>query len=380
MPENPQEFAKALREWSRWKHEILDKYLKPFTGKLQGFQTIMYVDGFAGPGMYKDGKKGSALRAAILAKIIDTNQTYKLHCINVELDDGVFDLLIKNTQQFSDYISYYKGKFSEHINSIIDEIADQPALFFIDPFGFSDVEWNTLLPVFERKSTQHKYTVTEALIRFDAPYVSRYAGCIGKTDSISRNNVRILLDLYGLSSEEEWLNLISQTGNDYEGLASAYQFRLKEHFDYVLRVPIRSENDLLKYYLIFATRHKGAVSAMNNVVYKVEDMRANVLDRFDGGNIMLPGMDDYDVLSELETLKKIVKQLLPLGKTIDRDALITRVATHENYFGAFSTSHFTAVLGGRARLTIPKEFTSLKDDLRLKGTPGKAKTLITRIR
>ena len=50
------------------KHEILKKYLTPWTQILaSGFDRIHYFDGFAGRGRYEDGEPGSpvlAMRAA----------------------------------------------------------------------------------------------------------------------------------------------------------------------------------------------------------------------------------------------------------------------------------------------------------------------------
>ena len=76
---------RELQEWSERKHELVIKYLEGFVRILGGSTrgTIYYVDGFAGPGLYDDGAKGSPIRAAEYAQTL-LNKQYQLRCINVE--------------------------------------------------------------------------------------------------------------------------------------------------------------------------------------------------------------------------------------------------------------------------------------------------------
>lgn len=390
MPQDPQEFASKSKEWSRWKHEILERYLGIFTGKLQGFQTVYFIDGFAGAGKYRDGTKGSPLRSAQLAQRIAQDRWYQLHCINVEADPEVFKMLEMSTAAYDKFVTNYSGNFVDHIPQILSDVKQQPALFFIDPFGFKDVEWQNLLPLFERKPDVHRYTVTEILLRFDAPYLGRYSGSVGVNNPQAKANERILFELFGIKNRTEWDEIIPATGKRYEDLAQAYQDRLRLYFKYVVRMPIRSRDNRLKYYLIFATRHEAAITGMNEVLYDVEGMRSTAIyeeTSQKNQQLSLFGEDENQLLDEnqiwreLETLKKLIVQSVPVGSQISRSALITIIAAQSNYFGAFSKAHFTAVLGGRSRkITIPQNFVSLKDHFKLDGTPSEDRTIITRIK
>lgn len=58
-----------LEPHTQAKHEILGRYLRAWVPilSLGGFRKVLYVDGFAGPGIYKGGEIGSpiiALQAA----------------------------------------------------------------------------------------------------------------------------------------------------------------------------------------------------------------------------------------------------------------------------------------------------------------------------
>jgi hypothetical protein len=122
---------------------------------------------------------------------------------------------------------------------------------------------------------------------------------------------------------------------------------------------------------------------MNNVLYKVEDMRVTVTDKTQPQQLgFLDQIEGDLILNELNTLKRLVLGVLALNTRTSRIELITKVATFEEYFGAFSDTHFTAVLGGKPRnISVPKEFVSLKDRIELKnGTASEAKTFIYRLK
>jgi three-Cys-motif partner protein len=57
-------FFNYLKPWSKRKHRILGKYLKPFAAKVATItqnREIYCIDGFAGAAKYDDGSVGSPL-------------------------------------------------------------------------------------------------------------------------------------------------------------------------------------------------------------------------------------------------------------------------------------------------------------------------------
>ncbi len=80
-----QEFFGELREWSERKLKILEGYLDSFvkvTGSRRETSFVYYVDAFAGAGLYRDGEKGSALRAVELAQRYQKERKrYRLKCM-----------------------------------------------------------------------------------------------------------------------------------------------------------------------------------------------------------------------------------------------------------------------------------------------------------
>jgi hypothetical protein len=63
-----------------------------------------------------------------------------VRCINVERDRGCHEQLVRNLAPWPDVAIALRGEFAAHLTDILDTIGDDPALFFLDPFGISGVE------------------------------------------------------------------------------------------------------------------------------------------------------------------------------------------------------------------------------------------------
>src|SRR6266446_6866984 len=73
---------------TRAKHEILSRYLDawlPILSRGQ-FPTMLYIDGFAGPGVYSNGEDGSPIIAIKRALAVGIPVTTQLHFFFVEKD------------------------------------------------------------------------------------------------------------------------------------------------------------------------------------------------------------------------------------------------------------------------------------------------------
>lgn len=371
MKKDPREFEKERLSWSRWKHAILEEYLRIMAAVLRQHRVICFVDGFAGPGKYQDNQDGSPLLAARHAeKLALNNETYKLKCINVELDANVFANLQNATQPFQEFVTNMNMGFGEAVPAILSQIGSFPTLFFLDPIGVKGLNWSLLEPIFSRGIDTEGSAITELLIRFHPNAIARMAGLIENLNqSGAAANVKTLLDIYNLNSLEEWKQITSTHGIDLPGLTEAYQERLREKFRYVVRIPIRKLEGQFKYFLIFATRSQKGVQVMNDVLYSVEGIRDKELtyqkQQLGGGTFAQPlegfGLTSQEILlDDLNRLKQaVLKELetMRIGQRVRRDDLRARVALQPDLFGLFSGSHFTLVLGGQSRaLKPPKSF------------------------
>ena len=358
MPTDPRQFARSRLPWSRWKHEILINYLQVMAAVLRSCGLIYYVDGFAGPGKYREDEiEGSPLLAAKQAKGLSySDRDYDLRCINVEFVRDVFEDLQSATKPFADYVKNFHGSFSEFVPEILHRIGDQPTLFFLDPIGIVDLTWESLTPIFQRRP------VTELLIRFDAQAASRLTGA-GKHLHKSFNSV------LGEADSNYWTRYVSDFNlrpvDKKSRLTRAYEDKLREYFDFVARIPIRSSDNQLKYYLLYATRSLKGMQVMNDVVNKVQDLRSRTLkdeQRLRTGAYQASLFTEQELRGMvLPTLKQAIEQEMSDGEPVLRADLRARIAMLEDNLGRFSLSHFTAVLGGRARgINVPSNFENLK--------------------
>lgn len=368
MPTNPEKFQKARLPWSKWKHAILQEYLKAMTAILRSWGEIYFVDGFAGPGKYvEDGSTGSPVLAAKHAHILAANNAdYSLKCINVESVKSVFENLKESTKPYEEYVENFYGEFGTFTSTIVERIGYQPALFFLDPIGLKGLEWNSLLPILERESIT---SITELLIRFDAQTALRLTGG-------DANLHKTFNTVLGENDSRYWKEYISQSGHlphdRRDSLSKAYEDKLNIYFPYVARMPIRSADEAIKYNLLFATRSLKGVQVMNDVFFSISDLRDRTLDEERRAQDILQQMGLFEPSTEetfryeLEVLKLAVLEVMDSGETYKRDLLRGHVASKSDNFGRFSVSQFTAVLGGRPRsITVPKDFENLKERIQI---------------
>ena len=135
-------------EQTEGKHLILNRYLDgwfPILGRWNG--RLLFIDGFAGPGEYKDGEPGSpqvALESIRRHKQGNSLRGVEVVCIFIEADDKRMLHLARLVEQQPSIpdttIHVLSGTFDDHMNAILDQINVQnvhlaPAFVMIDPFG-----------------------------------------------------------------------------------------------------------------------------------------------------------------------------------------------------------------------------------------------------
>ncbi len=140
--------------------------------------------------MYGDGVKGSPVLAAELA-----SQKYPglLRCINVEYDPDNFSDLEKHTLSLGNIVSNYQGKFSDRADSILQQVASSPCLFFLDDFGVKGSDWVTVKKVLGRRCK------TDIWIRFDHKTIRRLDGHFESNSKGSAQKIARLSEHFGIT-------------------------------------------------------------------------------------------------------------------------------------------------------------------------------------
>jgi len=357
MAQNSNNFFEEQKDWSKRKLAIVQQYLAGFT-KILGSSTtqpcVYYVDGFAGKGIYDDGAKGSPVLAVELAQDYRNNhKKYKLNCINVEEDYGNFQNLEKSTTQFQGTIENFNGTFSSQIPTILQNIGNCPAFFFIDPFGVSDVDWIDMIKIL------HRTAPTDLWLRFDHKTVRRLSGFFDSGSRGADSKVQRLLKLYGVQRAD---NLFQKLDGDTpeERIVNAVNYYVERletelktinKFGYSAGFPIVSLEGQNKYHLVFAASHIKAVILASETVYSVERNRPQEMEEYQQKKTGQPFLFNLNP-NEEEISKFRAEELandiwrLCAGNQLSRSDIYIKLLNEDKkrWFGRFSSAHLNLAL------------------------------------
>jgi three-Cys-motif partner protein len=254
---------------------ILRKYLRPFTYKLGSRppRRVWLVDGFAGQGSYDpdDGGRtedGSPVASAKLARQLELQRGEPLlRTINVEADRDTYIKLIGNLAPYPQLTKTLNKAFSEALEEILGTIRNDPALFFLDPFGVSGIEMYLLDRIRKRAGK------TELLIHFSDRSVLRMAGNLDDNEQrkevgqkAADAKVEKLNEVIGSPLWQSiWRNKTLSTEKRIDDIAALYASQLRERgFDFAHEIRMRDDYlDRPKYRLVFCTRSPHGVELMS---------------------------------------------------------------------------------------------------------------------
>lgn len=273
-----------LKRQTQIKHSILKDYLWAWIKILGKRRPLLYyIDGFAGPGQYKEKqteeiKSGSpviAIKTYIDHK--EKGEQYELRFINVEKKRSNWQELEDSTIEFKDrvYVKNILGEFLDNIDDILKEIRDQFAFFFIDPFGISGIEFAELERIFKRRGT-------EILINFSYDGLQR---CIGQLENLNHYDERrrrkavktverVCRMLNTTKEELEQIVTLSEVPRRKESsLLKKYVENLRHYKTLVYPKPINYPGRKRTfYYLIFMTENIIALKIIKDVMKKAKEM------------------------------------------------------------------------------------------------------------
>ncbi len=248
------------------KHQILEEYLKawfPIMSKWSG--RIMYLDGFAGPGVYSKGEEGSPIISIRIARN---------HFLKDKLGEIIFWFIEKDEkranklsevlkERFPDLPMKFryevvKSEFATELEKNLDALKEgakpAPTFAFIDPFGFSGFPMSLI-------SRLLRYDKCEVLITFMAGFVNRFTEL--------RQNV--MDDLFGTHEWSE-INKIDDPDGRRNSILQLYQSQLIQaaNAKFVKTFEMIGKNDQLIYHLVFATKHLRGLEVMKEAMFKVD--------------------------------------------------------------------------------------------------------------
>jgi three-Cys-motif partner protein len=256
---------------------ILKGYLNAWfrvLGKSRKNQVIFYIDGFAGPGRYRNHPEGSpiavlkAAEGAIRSLGADFIAS-RLHCAFIESHGERFKVLsaavapyegnpqiaiTKKNCEFSDGIAEIRKEFPGSF------LGEGPLFVFADPFGGTGIPFQTFEDCMQGDTA-------ELLINLDADGIGRIFS--------AANNKRRDAQLTELFGGEYWREELT-TGGDLKKLSvqilDLYKKRLLtlRGVRFVWSFAMRGKKDALNYYLVFATKHPLGMEKMKEAMKAID--------------------------------------------------------------------------------------------------------------
>lgn len=256
---------------------ILKSYLNAWfriMGLTKQKQEILYIDGFAGPGKYKNYDEGSpvaALKAAQSA--IDTSglkwKAGRVHCAFIEADEKRFKHLqqeIKRWDEVKGLKTYpLEMSFSEGLVVLRRQLPkpfdkSHPLFVFIDPFGATGAPFTSVTEIL-------KSPCSEVLINLDADGIARIFLAEEKA-----NSEETMTSIFGDSS---W-KMLPPKGTPFPALCRAvlelYKTRLRSlpNIRFVFAFEMQTTVRALNYFLVFASQHPLGLEKMKEAMKSID--------------------------------------------------------------------------------------------------------------
>lgn len=250
------------------KHAILKRYLQAWMVILsQGkFREILYIDGFAGPGEYKDGEMGSPIIALQTALSYRPPLTAKLHFLFVEKDParsehlkeltdkmslpGNFEVIVAGEATFENAFDQHYPHY-QRLGRLI------PTFAFIDPFGWTGAPMSIVQRIMQNKSC-------EVFVNFMYEEIDRF---ITHPDQVDNFNL-----LFG-SHEWERCKALVEVCSRRRCLHDLYseQMQSKGNVRHVRSFTMSNDKDVTDYMLFYGTNELLGLKKMKEAMWKVDE-------------------------------------------------------------------------------------------------------------
>ncbi len=257
------------------KHGILKGYLTPFASKVGSTSKdhrVALLDGYAGPGRYRDGTEGSPALLAVTASTVKEFRTVECHLVEHKRTN--FKLL----KEFLDgagaelRATPYRGSVEDHLAVIMAATNDVPLFAYLDPFGFG-IPFDDVVTLLKRHPSGNP--ATEVLLNFTANGIRRAGGLLRPGRTISTAEEKILARADLACGDDWWREIVSRhlvENDDLEAAVSAVALEYMRRVCAAARtrgfaLDVRNrEHHKPVYYLIFFTRHRDGMWLFNQAV------------------------------------------------------------------------------------------------------------------
>jgi three-Cys-motif partner protein len=280
---------------TRAKHEILGRYLRAWQAILTqgGFQDLVYIDGFAGPGRYSGGEDGSpviALRNA-LALYQHRQNIPRLIFLFVEKDPERARVLKEIVESFERperiRVRVAEGQtfeeaFSEFVGFYESRNRKLPPTFaFIDPFGWTGASFSIVKKIMS-------YPSCEVLVNFMYEEINRFVSppqekktaqplfeMTASTKSKRQVWEQLESSFDSFFGTPEWRKAqeikLPRERNRFLHDLYARQLREAAGVKYVRSFQMKNDRDVTDYYLFHSTNSLTGLQKMKEAMWRVDE-------------------------------------------------------------------------------------------------------------
>ncbi|PWT80556.1 MAG: hypothetical protein C5B58_11330 [Acidobacteria bacterium] len=280
------------------KSEILRAYLVAYfqiLGMSKPGQTILYIDGFAGPDQYTNFQHGSPTAALLAAQdaLMNSHARWRagdLHCAFIESESERFQNMDQKIHPFRGVnrlkIHTYNTDFVTGLLSLRKEIPapfakSHPLFVFIDPFGATGAPFSAVKEILTSDCS-------EVLINLDADGIARIFRARDKA-----NYGPLLTKIYGdqswageLKDAEPFSTLCRKALHLY-----TTKLRLIPGIRYVFSFEMQKQAGALNYFLVFASKHPLGLTKMKEAMKRIDQDGSYC---FADANVSQPSLFRFD--------------------------------------------------------------------------------------
>lgn len=323
-------FFDNKKRWSTFKDQLLDYYLTLYFPKiLSTGKDTLFIDGFAGQGVFKDGTIGSPIIVRDKAALAMERTKFKSKIIPifVEFKKKNVTSLVKNLN--CDWCYVLQGDYKEKVREIItkDKNLKKNIFLYVDPFGIKHIQFDIFQSLAKNPNS------VELLMNLSSfGFIREGCRLLGAdfSDGSSDENedtyddtgfVNDITNMNSIAHGTYWQEIIEKKKKgDLSGLEAErlfvekYMNELQSIFKYVFQVPIKTGDDKMpKYRMVYATNNiQGALLMSENMIKCNNDM-----------NITNHGFQtsifdyDYKKINCKDDLKDVLKSTIGVERWVD---------------------------------------------------------------
>ncbi len=318
---------------------ILGAYLRawfPILSRGRNFDRIIYIDGFAGPGRYKQGEDGSpivALKAALGAMGGPVRLPFEFHFVErrrrmvAALNANIAHLREHRVIPSSVEIHVHAGllfedAYQQHIRPRLLAHPRAPAFALVDPFGWTGLPMHILTDLIKRPST-------EVLVNFMFEEINRFLNHPDQHDNFD--------ELFACPDWRRGYELAGATRKKFIHDLYRDQLRRAAGARYVRSFEMRNARDVSDYFLYFAStsNNRLGLAKMKEAMWKVDP----------GGGYSFSDATNFDqaVLFQPEPDRRELRRLIA-ERFAGRRATVNQVELFVLEYTPFHAQHYRKVL------------------------------------